>query len=589
VGAGANGPMSERLRVAQWLIVGICLVFALLVGRLAYIQVKLRPELLEWSERRQCSIVPLPGRRGTIYDRRQRVVAGSQDRPTIYADPRLIEDPADVSQQLGSLLQTNPAEILKLLENPTSPGYVVLRRGAEDMEVEGLRDLKPPVPGLNVLREPMRTYPMGSLASHMLGFLSSDQTGLEGLELSCEKYLKATPGKRTVYWDAHRRAMFQAPDSYVSPKDGMHVLLTIDAAIQETVERELSKSVDHFKAESGLAIVMNPKTGEVLSMACYPSFVPTQAGKAKPELRRNRILTDPVEPGSIFKPFIMAAALAEGVTKPAESIFCHGGLYVIGKRMLHDHHPYGNLTSSEIVAKSSNIGMAIIGQRLGNKKMYTALRDLGFGQTTGIDLPGEGEGLLMPLSVWNSYTTTSVPMGHELAVTPMQIMNAFCALVNGGRLVQPRVVAAVVDQEGRIVEDRTAVIERGQVLDPAAAMAMRDILVQVVNEGTGKVAQLDKWQVMGKTGTAQVPRSNRRGYEPDAYLGSFIAAAPASDPAVAVLVMVRKPSVRIGYYGAQVSAPVVKAILQEVLPYLNVPPDKTPTSPESQLAMDVHD
>jgi cell division protein FtsI (penicillin-binding protein 3) len=297
-------------------------------------------------------------------------------------------------------------------------------------------------------------------------------------------------------------------------------------------------------------------------------------------------LTDPVEPGSVFKPFVMSAALTAGVVHMGEMIDCHDGLF--GKRHLQDSHPHGTLTVEQVVAKSSNIGMAVIGLRLGSKLMYEGLRKLGFGQATGVDLPGEGNGLLMPLKKWNSFSTTSVPMGQELAVTPMQIVTAFCALVNGGRLIQPRVIAAITDPAGQVVEDRTAPIEKGQVLEPRIADMMHSILVEVVNDGTGKPAQLDRWQVMGKTGTAQVPRSDRKGYEPDAYLGSFIAAAPASDPAVVVLVMVRKPQKSIGYYGAQVSAPVVKAILQEVLPYLNVPPDKTPAT-DSKLAMDVHD
>jgi cell division protein FtsI (penicillin-binding protein 3) len=270
----------------------------------------------------------------------------------------------------------------------------------------------------------------------------------------------------------------------------------------------------------------------------------------------------------------MAIALADGLTTPDETIFCHNGLFVIGKRLLHDHHPYGNLTTTMGMVKSSNILMAILGLRVGNERMYQSLRDFGYGARTGIDLPGEGEGLLMPLSRWNSYSTTSVPMGQELAVTPIQLATAFSSLVNGGRLLKPWVVAAVIDDKGQLIKDyREEPHVRGQAIDPATAATMADILTQVVNDGTGRPCRMEKWQAMGKTGTAQVPRKNRRGYEPDAYLGSFIAAAPASDPDLTVLVMIRKPDRRIGYYGSKVAAPAVKAILEHSLAYRNVPAD----------------
>lgn len=579
--------VGQRVRTAQALILCLCVALAALVGRLAYIQTQMRPDLVEWSERRQSSTIPLPGRRGTIFDRRHRVLAGSLDQPTIYADPRIVGDHAEAATKLSDLLKVPAGEIKKLLDKPTSPAYVILKRGAERAEVEGLDSLG--LRGVNVHREPSRTYPMGPVGAHVIGFVGAEQSGLEGIELGYERYLRASPGKRTVFWDAHRRAMFQAPDSYQPPRDGLHLVLTIDAAVQEVVERELEKTVTHFKAESGLAVMMDPGTGEVLALSCCPMYSPSEGGKAAPEVRRNRVLTDPVEPGSIFKPFVMSAALAAGVTTPTESIYCHGGLYVCGKRMLHDHHPYGNLTASEVVGHSSNIGMAIIGQRLGNRKMYTAMRDFGFGQATGIDLPGEDVGLLMPYKAWNSYTTTSVPMGHEIAITPIQAITAFCALINGGRLLQPRVVSAVVNPQGEVVEDRSAAKERAVILDPETAAKIKDILIAVVTGGTGKPSALGQWTMMAKTGTAQVPRKDRRGYEPDAYLGSFIAAAPATEPRVACLLMVRKPKRSIGYYGSQVAAPAVKAILEQVLPYLNVPPDKILTKTDSRLVTSARD
>ncbi len=311
---------------------------------------------------------------------------------------------------------------------------------------------------------------------------------------------------------------------------------------------------------------------EIFALANVPTFDPARAGKCKPSDRRNRALTDPVEPGSIFKPFVMATALAEGETTPDETIDCQGGLYVIGGRKLHDHHAMGLLTTELILIRSSNIGMAKLGQRLGNERMHHALGKFGFGQLTGIDLPGENDGIFMPLNKWDTYTTTSVPMGQELGVTPIQMVTAFSSLVNGGRLLQPRVIAGVLDRQGRVIEDRTAVKDRSRSIDRDTAMLMRSILAKVVSHkrGTGRRCELDKWQVLGKTGTAQVPRKGG-GYA--GYLSSFIAAAPVSDPALVVLVMVRKPT-RNGYYGSQVALPAVKAILEQALSYLNVPADR---------------
>ncbi len=562
----------QRVRMGQALIVLVVLAFLALIGRLVYIQTVMRPELSAWSEQYQYREIILPGRRGAILDRRQRVVAGSRECPTVYADPLLIGDHAEAAARLAPILHQSPADIQKLLDKPTSPRFVVLKRYLEPPEAEAIRALD--MEGVGLQDEPARTYPMGELAAQVVGFVSSDGRGLDGLELAWERHLRAVPGKRIVYCDAGRRAVFSKPNSFVPPKNGLHIVLTIDMAIQEIVERELAKQVQARQAESGVALLMNPQNGEILAMANYPSFDPARPNDFPSDNRRNRILTDPVEPGSIFKPFVMCAALAEKLARPEEIIHCESGAFRIGKRLLHDVHPYGGLTVAQILIKSSNIGMAKLGLRLGNAKMYKHLHDFGFGQLTGIDLHGESPGMFMPLSSWNSYTTTSVPMGQELAPTPIQLATAFSAIINGGRRYQPRVVRAVIDHYGNLIEDHSQPVLLGQAIDPEVSAMVSEMLKRVVStEGTGRACMMDKWEAMGKTGTAQVPFRNRRGYEPGAYLASFMAAAPASDPVVVAVVMVRKPK-GYPYYGGSVSAPVVKAIFEQVLPYLNVPPDK---------------
>lgn len=577
------GPATaQRMRVAQWAIYLICGALALLVGRLVHLRAKEAPFWQRYAQERQISTIPMPARRGFIFDRRFRVLAGSQDLPTVFADPRPMDDRAEVARALSGILDMPAREIRALLDEPTAPGYVVLKRSVDARVVEELKKAK--IVGVGVQNEPVRTYPMGTLASHVVGFVGKDGKGLEGIEKHFDAYLHATPGKRDVYRDVRRRAVLPVPDSSIAPRDGDSVVLSIDIAVQEMVEKAVAEQVTRFQAECGLGVAMNPKTGEVLAMTNYPTYAPSEGSEVHPERRRNRVLTDPVEPGSVFKPFVMVTALAEGVTTPGESIFCENGLYAVGARRLHDHHPYGFLTAAEVLAKSSNIGMAKLGERLGNQRMYEALYALGFGHPTGIDLPGEDKGLLMPLRKWDKFTTTSVPMGQEIAVTPMQIVTAFCALVNGGRLIQPRVVLAVIDREGRVVKDNSRVIDKGQKINPTAAETIRKLLVGVVTGGTGKPCDIAKWQLLGKTGTAQVPKIGTGRYEPDAYLGSFVAAAPASDPQVVVLVMVRKPKRSIGYYGATVALPAVKTIMEGVLPYLNVPPDKTEPQKQASLA-----
>lgn len=367
------------------------------------------------------------------------------------------------------------------------------------------------------------------------------------------------------------------------------MVLTIDTALQEKLEEQLKARVEHHNAESAVGVIMNPQTGEVLALANYPTFDPSQAADVDPKIRRNRLLTDPVEPGSIFKPYIMGPWLAAGVVKPLDIINCQGGMLRQGARTLKDHHAYGALTVEQVMAKSSNIGMATIGEKLGNARIYQGLLNFGYNQVTGIDLPGEGRGPLPPLRVWNRGSTLSVPMGHELAVTPIQVMSAFCSIANGGKLLKPRVVAAVLDENGDILEDHSKPVERGTSLDPQTASTMVGILTKVITEGTGTACSLDRWQVLGKTGTAQIPRigEGRPGYIPGAYLASFIAAAPASDPQVAVLIMVRYPK-KNNYYGSVVALPGVKAVLEFALPYLGIPPDKTPGEGH-KLVADAHD
>jgi cell division protein FtsI (penicillin-binding protein 3) len=585
-------------------LAGACLLA--LVGRLCYIDGAMSAEgtrLATYLADQQRTTVPIMARRGDVLDAANRVLAGSQERPSIFADPTLIQDPELIATRLAPILETHPErvrtrakQIREMLSEAVSAEpkkhFVWLERRVEVEQEKEVRrfihDCK--IVGVGVVDEPFRRYPMHTVAAHVVGFVDIDGNGLEGIERRYDAVLKGKPGSLTVYRDAARRPMWsaQANEGFVPPRNGMTLKLTVDAAIQEVLESQVAGAVEHFKAHSGVGVVMNPKSGEVLAMASVPTYDPNDPSASPPDARRNRVLTDPTEPGSTFKPFVASAALTEKVTHAGDTVFCHNGMYAVGARRLHDHHPYGDLTFEQIVIKSSNIGMAILGQRLGNERLHRYLSaPLGFrfGTPTGIDLDGEDGGILLPLRKWTSFSTTSVPMGQEVAVTPLQLATAFCAIVNGGKFIRPRIVRAVIDPRGEVVQEFTQPQIISQVIPPDIAEFMtKTVLVGVVNEGTGGRAKLDRYQVLGKTGTAQIARKDGRGFLPDAYTGSFLGAVPASDPTLVVLVMIRQPQRSIGYYGGTVAAPAVREVMRRSLAYLGVSPDKAPETPDVRQA-----
>jgi cell division protein FtsI/penicillin-binding protein 2 len=323
---------------------------------------------------------------------------------------------------------------------------------------------------------------------------------------------------------------------------------------------------------------MDPNTGQILAMANWPAFSPAEFRTSTLQQRRNRCLTDVYEPGSTFKPFVAAKALEANLFSLDDEIFCHNGVYRTGSRTLHDHDSgFDTLSFEDIVVKSSNIGMAIVGQRMGNKRLYNAVRSFGFGQTTQIGLAGESVGLLAPLKDWTSYSTTSIPMGHEIGVTGLQLLRAFCAFANDGLLYRPTLVREVVSPNGQVFWRQVPDEDPQRVLEPEVAQLMRRrVLANVVERGTGTRAKLSAWRVFGKTGTSQVPGDG--GYIPDAFVGSFLGGAPLDNPRLCVLVSIGQPDRSLGYYGGTVAAPAVGSILQQSLAYLAVPPEPQPTA-----------
>lgn len=543
-----------------------------LVGRLLYINVEDGPRLLARANDQQRSVIPLPARRGLVVDVRGRILAGTALQQSVFADPKLMPDKQDAASAVARILGGSAVELGQDLVAAGQRRFFVVRRRIDDDQAAALK--KSRVAGIGTFDEPVRTYPQGALASQLLGFVSVDGLGLSGLENQCEDWLRGDAGFKTIIRDAARRAFWLAEDGYEAPRDGYHVVLTIDSVIQSIAEREIQAVVDKYKAESGVAVVMDPQTGAILAMANVPTFDPNhyQDYVAGSSWRfRNRAITDPIEPGSTFKPFVASFALMDKVTHLGEIIDCEGGTWRDGARVLHDHHGLPPIPFEDVVARSSNIGMAKLGKRLGNTRLQACLRAFGFGQTTGVDLSGDDQGIVLPAHQWTSFSTTSIPMGQEIGTTPLQMARAFCVFANGGMLVQPYVVRAILSSDGNVVQDYAPPPARRAIPRKIADVMKDAILTRVVNAGTGTQAALTHYQVFGKTGTAQIPRQGGGGYVPDAYVSSFIGAVPADEPRLVVIACVRKPVKSIGYYGGTVAAPAVREIMAASLAYLQVP------------------
>jgi len=571
-----------------------------LAGRCFYLQYFKGDHYIDVCIMQQRSFYPRIPQRGVILDRRGRVLAASNRIRIIFAEPRLIKDPKTTSNKLAPIVDMGAHEICKLITESKNPGFVKIKADADADQASAAGKIF----GIGVQYDWRRHYPMRQLAAHTVGFTSLDNRGLGGIEFQYDKELSGSPGQSIFFADVHRRPIrpirpstprFRGGDpapatagvprpSSLESRDGCGIILTVDATIQEFARAELMKQYQSYEAESALAIVAEPRSGAILALVSLSDFDPGPpvAGPANPSNLRNRATTEQFEPGSIIKPIIAAIALDAGVVNRNEKIFCENGDYR-GRgfgRIGEYRRGFGDLTVREILVQSSNIGMAKIGQRLGKKRLYEGLKFFGFGKKTGIDLPGEAEGLLRPPSEWTGYSVTRIPFGQEISVTAVQLIRAFCILANGGHLVQPYLVKAVVDARGSILDSRSSRASSiqhpasriGYVIKPEVAKwIVTDVLTGVVNEGTGKRAKLDDWQVFGKTGTAQLAKTEGGGYAEDAYIASFVAGAPVQNPAVVVLVSIRKPNVALGkgYTGGVVAAPVAAAILEKTLNYLD--------------------
>ncbi len=559
--------------VGAVVLTGIAAGLLLFAGRLFQINTELSTDLREMAEdqRRGHSIVP--ARRGMILDARGRVVATSRQRPDVFVDPARISNLPRLAGELGPRINRPAMQLIHRIEQRKRSRFVVVAGQVDEITADAVRQLKHPAVGLT--QREIRTYPLGESMAHVLGMVGRDGVGQEGIELQYDDHLRGRDGRRETIRDARRRAIEQVRASSAPPVDGGHIVLTIDSEVQRITEEALAFQVAAFEAQSGVAVVLSPRNGDVLAMACVPMFDANRAGNIPPGVRRNRAITDPTEPGSAFKPVIVSGALDGQFVSSTELIDCGRGKKHFGRRILTDTMPGGMLDLKGIITKSSNIGMGIIAERMGNEVLRETIRRFGFGERSGLDFPGEDAGLVHALRNWTRMSAASVGMGYEIGVTPLQLANAFATIANGGILLRPRLVKRLLGPDGSIVRsfDEPEIIRRA-VSSATARYVAQELLVSVVEHGGGCKARIGPYRVLGKTGTAKLPYPDRPGYEPGAYLGTFVGAAPAHDPQIVVLVMIRRPNAALGYYGSTVAAPAVGEIIASTLAYLGVEPEQ---------------
>lgn len=542
-----------------------------ITGRLYYLQVARYDHYVEKAARQQQRDVKLDPPRGTIYDARGRELAVSIQVDSAYAVPPEIKDPLATARALAGAVPGLDAEDVKRLEKQLASDreFIWVARKLDPPVAAAVRDLR--LPGIYFLPEAKRYYPMRELAAQVLGYVGTDNHGLAGLELQYDELVAGKAGVRTVLRDAKRGTVVSPYLSFAEPEPGKDLHLTLDAAIQHIVERELARAVEERGAKGGTAIFLDPATGGVLAMASYPSFDPNRFGDFPSSRWRNRAITDVYEPGSTFKIVTAAAALESGLIRADDIFDCEmGGITITGIR-IRDHKPFGRLTFAQVLEKSSNVGVIKAAMILGSERMYTTIRGFGYGRLTEIDLPGESSGILHPIERWQPISKAYISFGQGVSVTPLQLVNSVAAVANGGMLLRPHVVEAVGEGEER--QRRPAPQEVGRVITPATARDLALLMEGVVNSGTGRNAGTLGYRIAGKTGTAQIPVAG--GYSRKAYLPNFVGFAPVDRPRLVGMVAIAEPQ-GFAYHGGQVAAPVFGAISRQVLLYMGIRPERQP-------------
>ena len=557
----------------------VCVFFALLFSvfsyRLIYLQMVMHDYYSQLAAEKNVGRNVIPAERGAIYDAGHEVLAQNVPVATVVADGTLINNAAALTPLLAASLHIPPNEIAEKLASHRP--YVVLKRELPDADArvleKALQDAK--LRGIRCERGTIRVYPNGPMLCHVIGFSDFHQRGIQGVEASMNDYLRGEDGYRYIERDAqgHEIVLYRGLER--APRNGCQVYLTIDMGLQTIVENELDAAMREYTPAKATIILMRPQTGEILALANRPNFDLNLRAEAKPEEMKNRAIIDMMEPGSTFKIVTAAAALNEHKVTLNSMIFCENGVWNVGGRPLHDHghKGYGELSVQDILVHSSNIGAAKMACMLGEQKFYEYIRRFGFGDRTGIELPGEIRGMVHAPRSWSKISITRIPMGQEVGVTPLQMVVAMATVANGGKLIQPRIVKAVVDDKGRALGVLKPTVVR-QVISAQTASEVALALRGVVSKhGTAAEAAVPGFTISGKTGTAQKAAPGG-GYEKNKYVVSFSGFLPSENPAFVALVVLddahtKDPNLN---YGGTVAGPIFSRVAEQAARYLDLEP-----------------
>lgn len=552
--------MTRRADRRIRLLLAVLLVgFAATFGRAVWLQAVRAEPLSQLAQVQHRQQVDIPASRGTIYDRTGTLLAIGERATTVYADPRRVAHPVQAARLAGTALDRPSAPLARALAD-RSKGFVYVARQADPERADTLAKRR--LRGFGFYPEERRRYPQRTVAAHVLGFAGVDNRGLAGIESALDRVLSGTPGRQTIVKAANGAAIEVVSDR--PAREGTDVYLTIDHNIQAAAEQALADTVRQWRAKAASAIVLDPKTGEILAMAVAPRYDANNFGRTPVERTKNRAVTDVYEPGSTFKLVTVAGVLSERLVTPLTEYTLPYEIQVADRR-IHDSHPRATerMTVAQILSRSSNVGTVRLAQLLGEQRLAKWISRFGFGKKTGVAFPGESGGLVLPRAQWSGSTIGNVPIGQGIAVTGVQMAAAYATVANGGVWVQPHLVHRIAGKPRRPAAKR-------RVLSPGVASTVATLLRGVVDEGgTGTEAAVPGYHVAGKTGTAQKPEKG--GYSSYKYVASFVGFVPATDPRLVVLVTVDEP--RNAIWGGVVAAPAFQQIARFALQYLEVPPD----------------
>ena len=567
---------SQSRRIERWAYIYITVTllgFGALLGRVVQLKLAPDPRLPKAVEVSTSSRIQL-ARRGQLLDKQGRIMAITTIGHRLFVDPQVVEDITTIATDLGRVIGSEPVDIDRIIHQRIDSRYVVIEPLLEAGKVQAVRDANLAGVGLEPVQ--VRHYPNGELAAGVIGMVGFEHTGLAGLEYLFDEYLEPLNGNLTYLRDVRRQALWFDPEEYQPGRDGDDARMSIDLVIQDIAEMRIREAVADHHAGGVRAVVLDVHTGEILAMCDVLNPRPGWDEQTEDPLRlidrrlgRNRCVTDPYEPGSTFKGFVWAVATELGRADPDEVLDTPDSIpYRTSRgRRIRDSFYYGKSSWRKVLIKSMNSGMAIVAERMTDREMQSVISRFGFGEKTWCGLPGETAGIVTKPEDWTHYTQTSVAMGHEIAVTPMQMVRAFSVFARDGTIPSLRITAADPGaQEFRIVH---------RVLSKKIALTTREALRRVMTEGSGREAQSAKYQMFGKSGTAQLPKREGGGYHEDRYVSSFIAGAPFTDPRIVVVVVIDDPDKQFNsHWGGRIAGPVVRDIVDQTLEYLGVAADQ---------------